>query len=127
MIIDDSVSFFAVYHHNCIYNMGLTESFKNLWEKNRYKNVMLCQKDEKGGYLLTQSIMEKGGENPYMQSYYYLDKEALKEGYKNLINKIHSTEKTFYLVRSNDNYDMFDTEKIVQQWKREVKDATKET
>jgi hypothetical protein len=126
MIIDDSVSFFGVYYHNCIFHLNLSKEFSDLYSKEKYKNVLLCQKDEHNGYLLTQSIMSEESKNPYMQSYYYRSKEELKEGFIKISNRIESTEKTFYLLRSNDNYDMSDTEKIVQQWKREVKNATKE-
>ena len=123
MIIDDSVSFFGVYYHNCIFHLNLSKEFSDLYSKEKYKNVLLCQKDEKNGYLLTQSIMSEGSQNPYMQSYYYRNKEELKEGFKKISNRIESTEKTFYLLRSNNNYDMFDTEEIVKKWKNEVKNA----
>jgi hypothetical protein len=58
-----------------------------------------------------------------MQSYYYRNKEELKEGFKKISNRIESTEKTFYLLRFNKNYDMSDTEEIVKKWKNEVKNA----
>lgn len=124
MIIDDSVSFFGVYYHNCIFHLNLSKEFADLYSKEKYKNILLCQKDQNGGYLLTQSIMSPNSINPYMQSFYYSDKKTLKEGFKNLSNKMESCEKTFYLLRSNDNYDMYDTENIVRRWKEEVKDAT---
>lgn len=127
MIIDDSVSFFAVYYHNCIFHLNLSKEFADLYSKEKYKNVILCQKDEHNGYLLTQSIMSKETQNPYMQSYYYRNKEELKEGFKSISNKIESTEKTFYLLRSNKYYDVNDTENIVKIWKQEVKNATQKT
>ena len=127
MIIDDSVSFFGVYYHNCIFHLNLSKEFSDLYSKDKYKNVILCQKDDKGGYLLTQSIISKDSQNPYMQSYYYYDKKDLQKGFKQLSNKIQSSEKTFYLLRTNDNYDIMDTEQIVKRWKQEVKDATKES
>ena len=126
MIIDDSVSFFGVYYHNCIFHLNLSKEFADLYSKEKYKNVILCQKDEKSGYLLTQSIMSSESKNPYMQSYYYRNKEELKQGFRKISDKIESTEKTFYLLRSNDYYDVADTEKIVNIWKREVKNATQE-
>jgi len=123
MIIDDSVSFFGVYYHNCIFNLGLSESFKDLYEKNKYLNVILCQKDEKGGYLVTQNITEKNGLKPYIQSYYFLDKKTLKDGFNSLSKKIQSVEKTFYLIKSDKKYDFSDTEKLVREWKNEVKSS----
>ena len=126
MIIDDSVSFFGVYYHNCIFHLNLSKEFSDLYSKEKYKNVLLCQKDEHNGYLLTQSIMSEGSKNPYMQSYYYRDKEELKEGFKKISDRIESSEKTFYLLRSNQYYDVVDTENIVKIWKQEVKNATKE-
>jgi len=126
MIIDDSVNFFGVYHHNCIFNLGLSDSFKDLYEKHKYLNVILCQKDDKGGYLMTQNITSKENKNPNMQSYYDRNKEELKEGFKKISNRIESTEKTFYLLRSNNNYDIDDTQQIVTRWKQEVKNAIKE-
>jgi hypothetical protein len=71
--------------------------------------------------------MTNESKNPYMQSYYYRNKEKLKEGFKKISDRIESSEKTFYLLRSNAYYDVADTENIVKIWKREVKDATKET
>jgi len=127
MIIDDSVGFFGVYYHNCIFHLNLSKEFSDLYSKERYKNVILCQKDEKNGYLLTQSIMSDESKNPYMQSYYYRDKEELKEGFKKISNRIEYAEKTFYLLRSNQYYDVADTENIVKIWKREVKNATQES
>lgn len=123
MIIDDSVSFFGVYYHNCIFHLNLSKEFHDIYSKDKYKNVLLCQKDEKGGYLLTQSIMSADSVNPYMQSFYYFDRESLKAGFKKIIDKIESSEKTFYLLRFNDNYDMSDTEEIIKNWKKEVKNA----
>jgi hypothetical protein len=67
--------------------------------------------------------MTDESKNPYMQSYYYSDKEELKEGFKKISSRIESSEKTFYLLRSNKYYDVADTENIVKIWKREVKDA----
>lgn len=126
MIIDDSVSFFGIYYHNCVFHLNLSKEFSDLYSKEKYKNVLLCQKDEHNGYLLTQSIMSEGSQNPYMQSYYYRDKEELKEGFKKISDRIEFSEKTFYLLRSNKNYDVVDTENIVKIWKQEVKNATKE-
>ena len=128
MIIDDTISFFGIYHHNCIINLGLPKQFSDLYSSDKYKSVTLCQKDEKNGYLLTQSILSK--ENmvkPYIRSHYFVDKQHLIEGYKNLIDKIDSSDKIFYLLRSNSNSDYVDSEKLVEEWKKEVKDATKET
>lgn len=123
MIIDDSVSFFGVYYHNCVFHLNLSKEFSDLYSKEKYKNVLLCQKDERNGYLMTQSIMTDESVNPYMQSYYYRNKQELRDGYKKICGKIESTEKTFYLLRSNENYDVADTEKIVRIWKQEVKNA----
>ena len=128
MIIDDTISFFGVYHHNCIINLGLPKQFSDLYSSDKYKSVILCQKDEKNGYLLTQSILSK--ENmvkPYMRSHYFVDKEHLIQGYKNIVDKIDSSDKIFYLLRSNNNSDYVDSEKLVEEWKKEVKNATKET
>ena len=128
MIIDNTISFFGIYHHNCIINLGLPKQFSDIYSSDKYKSVILCQKDEKNGYLLTQSILSK--ENmikPYMRSHYFVDMQHLKEGYRNVIDKIDSSEKIFYLLRSNNNYDYTDSEKIVEKWKLEVKNATKET
>jgi len=127
MIIDDTISFFGIYHHNCIINLGLPKQFSDLYSSDKYRSVILCQKDEKNGYLLTQSILSK--ENmvkPYMRSHYFVDKQHLIEGYLNIVNKIDSTEKIFYLLRSNNNSDYTDSEKLVEKWKMEVRDAVKE-
>jgi len=123
MIIDDSVSFFGVYYHNCIFHLNLSKEFKDIYSTTKYKNVVLCQKDEKNGYLLTESIMQQNGYNPFMQSYYFADKAKLKEGFKQISNRIDSAEKTFYLLRFNNNYDMSDSEEIVKKWKKEVRNA----
>jgi len=127
MIIDDSVSFFGVYYHNCVFHLNLSKEFSDIYSKEKYKNVLLCQKDEHNGYLLTQSIMTDQSQNPYMQSYYYRNKEELKEGFKKISSRIESVEKTFYLLRSNEYYDVADTENIVKIWKQEVKNTTKES
>ena len=128
MIIDDTISFFGIYHHNCIINLGLPKQFSDLYSSDKYKSVILCQKDENNGYLLTQSILSKDNmTKPYMRSYYFADKQYLKEGYLNVVNKIDSSEKIFYLLRSNNNSDYVDSEKLIEQWKIEVKNATKET
>ena len=128
MIIDDTISFFGIYHHNCIMNLGLSKQFSDLYSSDKYRSVILCQKDEKNGYLLTQSILSKDNmTKPYMRSYYFADKEYLKEGYLNVVNKIDSSEKIFYLLRSKNNSDYTDSEKIIEQWKLEVKNATQET
>jgi len=123
MIIDDSVSFFGVYYHNCIFHLNLSKEFADIYSKDRYKNILLCQKDEHNGYLMTQSIMTKESENPCIQSFYYRNKEELKQGFKKISNRIESAEKTFYLLRSSNNYDMDDTAHIVRRWKQEVKNA----
>jgi hypothetical protein len=128
MIIDDTISFFGVYHHNCIMNLGLSKQFSDLYSSDKYRSVILCQKDEKNGYLLTQSILSKGNmDKPYMKSLYFVDKEHLKEGYLNIMNKIDSSEKIFYLLRTNKDINYDDSGKLVEQWRKEVKDATKET
>jgi len=128
MIIDDTISFFGVYHHNCIINLGLPKQFSDLYSSDKYRSVILCQRDEKNGYLLTQSILSKDNmTKPYMKSLYFVDKEHLKEGYLNIVNKIDSSEKTFYFLRSNKDYNYNDSEKLVEQWRKEVKDAVKET
>jgi hypothetical protein len=127
MIIDDTISFFGIYHHNCIMNLGLSKQFSDLYSSDKYRSVILCQKDEKNGYLLTQSILSKDNmEKPHMKSLYFVDKEHLKQGYLNLINKIDSSEKIFYLLRTNKNTDYDDSENLVEQWRKEVKNATKE-
>ena len=85
MIIDDTISFFGIYHHNCIINLGLPKQFSDLYSSDKYKSVILCQKDEKNGYLLTQSILSKENmTKPYMRSHYFVDKQHLKKGYKNI-------------------------------------------
>jgi uncharacterized protein YtpQ (UPF0354 family) len=128
MIIDDTISFFGVYHHNCIINLGLPKQFSDLYSSDKYRSVILCQKDEKNGYLLTQSILSKENmTKPYMRSHYFVDKQHLMQGYKNIVDKIDSSDKIFYLLRSNKNYDYDDSQKLVEQWKTEVKNATKET
>lgn len=127
MIIDDSVSFFGVYYHNCIFHLNLSKEFSDIYAKNKFRNVILCQKDNTGGYLLTQSILSQGNKNPYMESFYYRNKEELKDGFKKISDRIESSEKTFYLLRSNEYYDVADTENIVKIWKQEVKNATKES
>lgn len=128
MIIDDTISFFGVYHHNCIINLGLPKAFSDLYSSDKYRSVILCQKDEKNGYLLTQSILSKKNmTKPYMRSHYFLDKQQLKEGYLNIVNKIDSSEKIFYLLRTNKDYNYDDSQKLVEQWRKEVKDAVKET
>jgi hypothetical protein len=125
MIIDDSISFFAVYYHNCILNLNLSKEFADLYSKIKYKNVLLCQKDGKGGYLMTQSVTEENNDVPDMKSYYFKSREALREGFKTISNMIESSEKTFYLLRSNDNYTMKDSENLINIWKKEVKDSIK--
>jgi hypothetical protein len=128
MIIDDTISFFGIYHHNCIINLGLPKQFSDLYSSDKYKSVILCQKDEKNGYLLTQSILSK--ENmvkPYMRSYYFVDKQHLIDGYKNIVDKIDSSDKIFCLLRSNNTSDYVNSEKLVEEWKKELKNATKET
>ena len=70
--------------------------------------------------------MSPDSTNPYMQSYYYRNINELKEGFIKISNRIESTEKTFYLLRSNNNYDIDDTQQIVTRWKQEVKNAIKE-
>lgn len=124
MIIDDSVSFFGVYYHNCIFHLNLSKEFFNIYSKDKFRNVILCQKDEKNGYLLTQSIMEENGKNPYIQSNYFYNKKELKEGFKKISNKIDSSERTFYLVRS-DSKDITDSEKIVKIWKENIRNILK--
>ena len=127
MIIDDTISFFGVYYHNCIFHLNLSKEFADLYAKEKYRNVILCQKDINGGYLLTESIMSKNTKNPYMQSYYYTNKDQLKAGFKKISDRIGHTEKTFYLLRSNGNYEVSDSEEIVKKWKQEVKNATQES
>jgi hypothetical protein len=128
MIIDNTISFFGIYHYNCIINLGLPKQFSDLYSSDKYQSVILCQKDEKNGYLLTQSILSKENmKKPYMRSHYFVDKQHLIQGYKNIVDKIDSSDKIFCLLRSNNNYDCDDSEKLVQEWKKEVKDATKET
>ena len=128
MIIDNTISFFGVYHHNCIINLGLPKQFSDLYSSDKYKSIILCQKDQKNGYLLTQSILSKNNiTKPYMKSLYFVDKENLKEGYLNIVNKIDSSDKIFYLLRTNKDYDYNDSEKIVEEWRKEIKNATKET
>jgi hypothetical protein len=125
MIIDDSISFFAVYYHNCILNLNLSKEFTDLYSKIKYKNVLLCQKDGKGGYLMTQSVTEGDNPNPSIRSYYFKTRESLREGFKTINDTIDSSEKTFYLLRSNNDYTMKDSEDLVNIWKREVKECLK--
>ena len=125
MIIDDSISFFAVYYHNCILNLNLSKEFADLYSKIKYKNVLLCQKDGKGGYLMTQSVTEGEKPNPSIRSYYFKTRESLREGFKTINDTIDSSEKTFYLLRSNNDYTMKDSEDLVNIWKREVKECLK--
>ena len=125
MIIDDSISFFAVYYHNCILNLNLSKEFADLYSKIKYKNVLLCQKDNKGGYLMTQSVTEGENPNPSIRSYYFKTRESLREGFKTINDTIDSSEKTFYLLRSNNDYTMKDSEDLVNIWKREVKECLK--
>ena len=125
MIIDDSISFFAVYYHNCILNLNLSKEFADLYSKIKYKNVLLCQKDGKGGYLMTQSVTEGENPNPSIRSYYFKTRESLREGFKTINDTIDSSEKTFYLLRSNNDYTMKDSEDLVNIWKREVKECLK--
>jgi hypothetical protein len=121
MIIDDNISFFGVYYHNCILNLNLSKEFSDLYSKIKYKKVILCQKDQKNCYLLTESLSDQSGKMPQMKSYYFLDKTSLKDGYKQINNTIDSSEKTFYLIRYCDISDFNDSEKIVEQWKKEVR------
>ena len=58
-----------------------------------------------------------------MQSYYFEDKKALKKGFKQISDRMESAEKTFYVLRSNNNCNMSDTEEIVKKWKNEIKNA----
>jgi len=123
MIIDETINFFGVYHHNCIFNLNLPKQFSDLYSKDKFKNILLCQKDERNGYLLTQSIASTENLNPYMESYYFKDKEALKKGFKKICDRIEFSEKVFYLLRSSSDYNMDDTADIVKRWKQEVKNA----
>ena len=123
MIIDDSITFFGVYYHNCIFHLNLSKEFSDIYSATKYKNILLCQKDEKNGYLLTESIIEGNNKNPFMQSYYFEDKKALKKGFKQISDRMESAEKTFYVLRSNNNCNMSDTEEIVKKWKNEIKNA----
>jgi hypothetical protein len=125
MIIDDSISFFAVYYHNCILNLNLSKEFADLYSKIKYKNVLLCQKDGKGGYLMTQSITEGENPTPTMRSYYFKTRESLREGFKTINDTIDSSEKTFYLLRSNHNHNMKDSEELINIWKKEVRASLK--
>ena len=127
MIIDNTISFFAVYYHNCVFHLNLSKEFADIYAKDKYQNVILCQRDDKGNYLLTQSILSQDSEKPYMESTYYHSKDALKEGFNRISSKISSAEKTFSLLQSSDRYDMNDSQKIVEIWKKEVKDATQKT
>ena len=127
MIIDNTISFFAVYYHNCVFHLNLSKEFADIYAKDKYQNVILCQRDDKGNYLLTQSILSQDSEKPYMESTYYHSKDALKEGFNRISSKISSAEKTFSLLQSSNRYDMNDSQKIVEIWKKEVKDATQKT
>ena len=127
MIIDNTISFFAVYYHNCVFHLNLSKEFADIYAKDKYQNVILCQRDDKGNYLLTQSILSQDSEKPYMESTYYHSKDALKEGFNRISSKISSAEKTFSLLQSSSRYDMNDSQKIVEIWKKEVKDATQKT
>lgn len=125
MIIDDTISFFAVYFHNCVMNLGLSKSFSKLYGTKKFKSVVLCQRDERKGYLMTQSVLTQDkSEEPNMRSYYFVDKEALKIGYKTILDKIDSSDKIFYLLRSNPSYDYEDSQKLIYEWKENVKNAT---
>jgi hypothetical protein len=91
----------AYYYHNCIFHLNLSKEFADIYSKNKFR-MLFSVKRLNGGYLLTQSILSEGGKNPYLQSFYYRDKEELKEGFKKISSRIESTEKTFYLLRSNE-------------------------
>lgn len=124
MIIDDSVSFFGVYYHNCIFHLNLSKEFADIYSKDKFKNIILCQKDERNGYLMTQSISNNFSKNPNIQSFYFSDKKALKDGYRNLSNKIISSERVFYLLNSDDSSNSIQyVEELVKRWKTEVKNA----
>ena len=85
----------------------------------------MCQKDGKGGYLMTQSITEENNDTPDIKSYYFKTRESLRQGFKTINDAIDSSERTFYLLRSNDNYTMKDSENLINIWKKEVKDCLK--
>lgn len=125
MIIDDSVSFFGVYYHNCIFHLNLSKEFADIYSKEKYRNIILCQKDTKGGYLLTQSISSKTTTYPYVQSYYFVDIAALRCGYKKSIEKIENAEKTFYLIISSQDYNIDHNQDLVKSWKKNIKEILK--
>ena len=125
MIIDDSVSFFGIYYHNCILNLNLSKEFYDLYSKVKYRKVILCQKDNKNNYLLTESISEEGNSSPNIKSYYFLGKKMLLEQYNELNKTVDSYEKIFYLLISDNNNSFKNNENLIQKWKKEVKEYCK--
>jgi len=74
---------------------------------------------------MTQSVTEGDNATPAMRSYYFKSRESLREGFKTINSTIDSSERTFYLLMSNDNYDMQDSENLINIWKKEVKNSLK--
>ena len=120
MIIDDSISFFAVYYHNCTFNLNTIKILQDVVDKYKYQNLILCQKDEYGGYLLTQNAFNNNKIQD-IKSYYLKTKDSLKETYANISNKFYSVEKTFYLLYSGDNNED-KTQKIISDWRKQIKE-----
>jgi len=60
-----------------------------------------------------------------MRSYYFKTRESLREGFKTINDTIDSSERTFYLLRSNDNRNMKDSEELINIWKKEVRASLK--
>lgn len=121
MIIDDSVNFFAVYFYNCTLNLNTIKTLQKLIDNYKYQNLILCQKDDYGGYLLTHNSFSDNKMKD-IQSYYLKTKDSLKETYQNITNKFSSIEKSFYLICSE--YQGIDeTESLLMGWRKQIKEA----
>jgi hypothetical protein len=120
MIINDSVTFFAIYYHNCTFNLNTIKTFQDVIDNYKYQNLILCQKDEHGGYLLTQNTFNNNNMKD-IKSFYLKTKDSLRETYKDISNKFNSVEKTFYLLDFG-NSDENRTQALISDWRKQIKE-----
>lgn len=121
MIIDDSISFFAVYFYNCTLNLNTIKALQKIIDNYKYQNLILCQKDQYGGYLLTQNTFN-GNQMKDIKSYYLKNKNDLKQTYKDIVNKFFNIEKSFYLVCS-EYENINQTEILLSKWRDNIKES----
>ena len=121
MIIDDSVTFFGVYFYNCTLNLNTIKALQKIMDNYKYNNLILCQKDQFGGYLLTHNVFNDKKMRD-VQSHYFKTKDSLKQSYKDMVNKFSNIEKTFYLICSEYN-DINETEGLLSKWREGIQEA----